>query len=148
MFKSIKSLIDSRLGRELVIADLSSDFTYFIKLNRGDLYVVLSFLKNDPDVKLTLLDQIICLSGQFMLWDLPSQSQNPIWQILYQFKSLKLPYRVTLAVDVNNKTDNLSSIAPLFAGARWLEADLRAHYGITIDESERDLSYTLTVGKI
>ncbi len=70
MFTSLKSFIELRLGSGVVTDELSNDFGYFIFINQKHLYHVLFFLKNDPDLKLTLLDQIIGLPNRFQVSDL------------------------------------------------------------------------------
>lgn len=137
MFKSLKSFIDSRLGRSFVLDDFANDYGYFLKIHHNHLYSVAFFLKNDPDTRLTLLDQIIAFPSQYLAFsDQPADLCFRL-QILYQFKSLKLPYRVTLAIDID-KSDSIPSIAPLFLGARWQETDIETMYGLSIEESDRD----------
>lgn len=135
MFTSLKSFIDSRLGRGIVIDDFVNEYGFFIKINASYLYSTAFFLKNDPDLRLTLLDQIIVLPKGVLIFanQTPNQDQT---QILYQLKSLKLPYRVTITIEANEAP--IASLSPLFAGAKWLESDICAHNNINIDHSERE----------
>lgn len=136
MFESLKSLIDSRLGKNIVLDDFITEEGFFIKIPPPQTYSVAFFLKNDPDVRLTLLDHIIALPCGVLPWKLVPDVSNVDVEILYQFKSLKLPYRVTLALDLA-KDVPLMSIAPLYAGARWLEIDLANTHGVSFEESDR-----------
>lgn len=137
MFESLTSLIDSRLGQNIVINDyMNDDDGFFIQISPSQLYSVAFFLKNDPDVRLTLLDQIIALPHGFMPWPSTSEITDHSVQVLYQLKSLKLPYRVTLVIDVNDDA-HVISITPLYAGARWLEADISTTFGISFEDGEK-----------
>jgi NADH:ubiquinone oxidoreductase subunit C len=135
MFESVRGLIDSRLGQNIVIDDFVSDDGFFIKIPPSELYSVAFFLKNDPDVRLTLLDQIIPLPTDVLPWKLPSREKST-WEFLYQLKSLKLPYRVTLVIEIADDA-RLMSIVQLYAGARWQEADLYAAYGFSFEEGDK-----------
>jgi NADH:ubiquinone oxidoreductase subunit C len=131
MFTSLKSFINSRLGRGVVKDDLLNEHGFFIKIDAAYLYAVASFLKNDPDVRLALLDQIICLPSGFLPWN--EHAFDATHEIFYQFKSLKLPYKVTLAISVN-PGETIQSISTLFLGARFFETDLWSSYEINIEE--------------
>lgn len=61
MFTSLKQFINSRLGRGIVQEDFFDEHDYYIFIDPSHLYSVLFFLKNDPDLNLTLLDQIIAI---------------------------------------------------------------------------------------
>ena len=100
------------------------------------------FLKNDPDTRLIMLDQIIVIKAGILPWPKPLVDANlaPM-EILYQLKSLKLPYRVTLALQPALGT-LVPSVAPLFAGALWLEADIGHKYGIEFEDSGREYEKT------
>lgn len=133
MFKSIKRLIDTRLGRGIVIEDQSNEYGYFVKIHEHNLYTVVFFLKNDPDVKLALLDQIICFPRHFSIWE-QGQNKNELgFEILYQLQSLKLPYRVSISIEINGDHKSLQSLTPLFFGARWQEEDISKRHGINIE---------------
>jgi NADH:ubiquinone oxidoreductase subunit C len=136
MFKSLRSFINSRLGHQVVLDDLSNDYGYFIKIPYHQLHLVAFFLKNDPDTRLILLDQIIALPSQFFMWNDTPPSNNSWLQLLYQLKSLKLPYRVTLAIEIERDCPGISSIANLFAGAQWQEEEIRLQYGLNIAEGD------------
>jgi NADH:ubiquinone oxidoreductase subunit C len=138
MFISLKSFINSRFGKDIVLDDLTNDYGYFIKVHQLHFSAIVSFLKNDPDVKLTLLDQIIAIPSQLFSQKDHNTSDISTLEILYQLKSLKLPYRVTLVLEINNKGDAIPSISSLFLGARWLEIDLCNTYNILIEKSDRD----------
>lgn len=137
MFESLKSLIDSRLGKEIVVDDFVFEDDFFIKIPASQLYSVAFFLKNDPDVRLTLMDKIIALPATALPWKNPGGGGAKVQvQILYQLRSLKLPYRVTLVIDLRPEI-SMMSITGLYAGARFLEADLAALYGCSFEENER-----------
>jgi NADH:ubiquinone oxidoreductase subunit C len=136
MFESLRDLIDSRLGHNIVLDDFVNDDGFFIKISPQQIYFVAFFLKNDPDVRLTLFDQIVALPLGLLPWTSSSMGKQNMVELLYQLKSLKLPYRVTLVIDVASDTP-LMSIAPLYAAARWYEADLYATYGFSFEESDK-----------
>jgi NADH:ubiquinone oxidoreductase subunit C len=136
MFASLKKLIDSRLGRLIVLDDFAIPAGYFIKVAPAHLQMAAFFLKNDPDTRLIVLDQIIITKSGALPW--PQTSHEGAWEILYQLKSLKLPYRVTLVLEPPEGV-LVPSIAGLFLGARWLEADISHNFGIEFEESSRDL---------
>jgi NADH:ubiquinone oxidoreductase subunit C len=137
MFKSIKNFIDLRLEKNIVIDDFANDYGYFIKIESRHLYQTMFFLKNDPDVRLSLLDQIIALPVKVLAW----KNQVPIeknLELLYQFQSLKLPYRISVAVQVNVNNDAIPSISHLFRGASWQEQDIKEIFGLTFEEREEN----------
>lgn len=136
MFESLKDLIDSRLGKNIVRDDFVKEESFFIKIPAPQLYSVAFFLKNDPDVRLTLLEQIIVLPILALPWQAASHQAGVEFEILYQLKSLKLPYRVTLVVELD-KDISLMSIAPLYHGAKWQEGDIGAKYGFSFEEGDR-----------
>lgn len=138
MFGSIKNLIEKRLGKLIVLDDLSLTGAYFIKVAPEHLQAAVFFLKNDPDTRLTLLDQIIIIPAGLIGWA-KTQDNIAIWEIMYQLKSLKLPYRVSLIVDAPPPHEALPSIFPLFLGARWQEMDIKDAYGIEFESNERDI---------
>jgi NADH:ubiquinone oxidoreductase subunit C len=136
MLTSLKKLIDSRLGRLIVIDDLAIDTGSFIKVAPAHIQAAAFFLKNDPDTRLIVLDQIIVIKSGILPWPQASSTPGP-WEILYQLKSLKLPYRVTLVLEppVGALVPSLSA---LYLGARWLEADISENVAIEFEDSERD----------
>ena len=140
MFESLRGLMDSRLGQNIVLDDFMNDDGFFIKIPPAQLYSVAFFLKNDPDVRLTLFDQIIPLPMNVLPWKTSTivngQPKKHQLEFLYQLKSLKLPYRVTLVIEVGDDTP-LMSIVPLYAGARWYEVDLYAAFGLSFEESDK-----------
>jgi NADH:ubiquinone oxidoreductase subunit C len=135
MFESLRGLIDSRLGIDIVRDDFVNNEGFFIKIFPSNLYSVAFFLKNDPDVRLTLFDQIIALPTGVLCWPSDAEENNR-YEILYQLRSLKLPYRVSLVIDLP-KDNFLPSIAPLYAGARWQEADLCERFDWQLEEVDR-----------
>lgn len=139
MFKSLKSFIDSRLGTGIVIEDVTNDAGYFVRIHPRQLYSVIFFLKHDPDVRLTLLDQVIALPSSCVSWWHQKNHRSEL-AILYQLKSLKLPYRVTVGIEFDRSSDTIPSIASLYIGARWQEIDIGNTYGITIEDDGRDRS--------
>lgn len=136
MFESLKSLIDSRLGKDIVHDDFVFDNDFFIKISDRQLYSVAFFLKNDPDVRLTLLDQIIALPSSVLPWKNPINHPAVSYQLIYQLKSLKLPYRVSLVIDVDTELP-LTSLYPLYAGTRFFEVDLAARLGCSFEEKDK-----------
>lgn len=139
MFDSLKLIIERRLGKVIALDDLSLSDEYFVRVSAKHLQAALFFLKNDPDTRLTLLDQIVVIPGNILPWS-KIEIATPTWQIMYQLRSLKLPYRVSLVVDVPPITEALPSIYPLFLGARWQEIDIKNTHGIDFESNERDLS--------
>ena len=136
MFTSLKKLIDSRLGRLIVLDDLATSTGFFIKVAPLHVQAAAFFLKNDPDTRLIVLDQIIVIKTGILPWPQNStESRSTGLEILYQLKSLKLPYRVTLALEPP-EGQLVPSIAALFLGARWLESDISTNYGIEFEESD------------
>lgn len=132
MFKSIKRLIDSRMGKNVVLADFTSNHGYFIKIQAEALYDVAFFLKHDPDVKLTLFDQILFIPSQYLPW--PNTAEK--LEILYQLRSLKLPYKVTLVLDIADDQISIPSIRSLYAGAAKEEQKIATLYGLSLEERE------------
>lgn len=137
MFDSLKYIIEKRLGSLIVLDDIASQLGYFLKIAPEHLQTAAFFLKNDPDTRLTLLDQIIVIPGGVLHWP-KNPPLYPKEEILYQLRSLKLPYRISLAVEAPLGHEALPSISPLFLGARWLESDINQNYGIEFDNNERD----------
>jgi NADH:ubiquinone oxidoreductase subunit C len=138
VFTSLKKLIDSRLGRLIVIDDLMISNGYFVKVAPAHLQAAAFFLKNDPDTRLILLDQIVAIKAGILPWPTAGITAHDSWEILYQLRSLKLPYRVTLAVSPP-KDSLVPSIGALFLGARWLEADISLNQGVEFEDNARDM---------
>lgn len=138
MLDSLKQLIENRLGLNIVLDDILISDIYYIKISPLHLRAALYFLKHDPDTRLNLLDQIIILPTHSIIWPrgLKSKASH---EIFYQFKSLKLPYKVSLVLEVEPPLELLPSITPIFLGARWLEEDISHNYKIEFEASERDL---------
>lgn len=134
MFKSLRDLINTRLGSHIVIDDFNEDLRYFIKIKPENLYSLMFFLKHDPDLKLNVLDDIFSLPCGTLIW--PILKTDFDLELIYDLKSLKLPYRVSIAVPMRYR-DALPSIASLFMGARFLEADLKQAYSFTFEERGR-----------
>lgn len=137
MFKSLKSFIDTRLGFGIVIDDNVTQDGYYVRIHPRQLYAVIFFLKHDPDVRLTLFDQIIALPSSFVSLGTQKARGGNV-SLLYQLKSLKLPYRVTVGIDIDRSIDSVQSISSLYEGARWQELDIRKTYGISIEEDGRE----------
>jgi NADH:ubiquinone oxidoreductase subunit C len=135
MFKSLKSLLDQRLGSLIVQDDLALAEGYFIKVDPSHLNAASYFLKHDPDTRLTLLDQIIVIKTKLLPWKNDVIDPQSTHEIIYQLKSLKLPYRVNIVIESNQGASLIPSIASLFAGARWLESDISKKFKFDIDES-------------
>lgn len=133
MFKSLKRLIESRMDKNIVMADFTNSYGYFIKIKPENLYDVAYFLKHDPDVRLTLFDQMLLIPPQYLPWQNIDKAQI---EILYQLRSLKLPYRVTLAVSISNEQISIQSIKDLYAGAERQEQELVSLYGLSLEEHE------------
>jgi len=138
MFTSLKKLIDSRLGHLIVLDDLATPHGFFIKVAPLHVQAAAFFLKNDPDTRLIMLDQIIVIKAGVLPWPQAAiDSALAPWEILYQLKSLKLPYRVTLALQPT-RGSLVPSIAALFAGASWLETDIAHQFAIEFEDSARE----------
>jgi NADH:ubiquinone oxidoreductase subunit C len=133
MFTSLKKLIDSRLGRLIVLDDIETPNSFFIKVAPLHVQAAAFFLKNDPDTRLILLDQIIVIKAGILAWSPTIKESIGPWEILYQLKSLKLPYRVTLALRPTPGS-LVPSLGALFAGASWLEADISENFGIEFED--------------
>jgi len=137
VFTSLKDFINSRLGSGMVIKDHSSYYGYFILIYEKHLHHVLFFLKNDPDLMLTLLDQIVALPSTCSLFDDDERAPKVEVRLLYQLKSVKLPYRVTIVIDVDPINTAIPSITAIFKGARWQEEDISKQFEVTFVESYR-----------
>lgn len=135
MFTSIKSFINSRLGKGVVIEDITNDFGYFITIDQNYLYSVLFFLKNDPDLRLNILDQIIAIPSSSFLPKKDIEPRESDLKILYQLKSLKLPYRVTVILEITSSSKTIATISHLYAGAHWLEKDIQENFLVPFEES-------------
>ncbi len=135
MFKSLKSLLDQRLGSLIVQDDLALPEGYFIKVDPSHLNAASYFLKHDPDTRLTLLDQIIVIKTKILPWKNNLMNEESTHEIIYQLKSLKLPYLVNIVIESRINAGLIPSIAPLFAGARWLENDISKAFNFDIAES-------------
>ncbi|MCA9508148.1 MAG: NADH-quinone oxidoreductase subunit C [Myxococcales bacterium] len=134
MFKSLKQLLDQRLGSLIVQDDLALDEGYYIKVDATHLNAASYFLKHDPDTRLTLLDYIMVIKVDTLPWTLGVIEPNSTHEIVYQLKSLKLPYKINIVIEVSKNTGVIPSIQNLFIGARWLENDIRENYYFDINE--------------
>jgi NADH:ubiquinone oxidoreductase subunit C len=125
------------LGQGIVQEDVVDENGYYILIDPNHLYSVLFFLKNDPDLNLTLFDQIIAVPSQALPW-LNHHPETKSIKILYQLKSIKLPYRVTVIIEISMMEQIIPTITPLFSGARWQEEDIAQTHHILIEKSMRD----------
>lgn len=128
MFTSLKQVIEARLGYGLINSEVIYDNCFFINVVNQQINNLLKFLKNDPDINLTALDNIYVISENYLPF-----KKNDKKSIIYELKSLKLPYKVTLVIDINNN-DEINSISNHFIGASWLEMDLSLKHGLNIVE--------------
>lgn len=135
MFKSLKTLLDQRLGSLIVQDDIALAEGYFIKVDPSHLNAATYFLKHDPDTRLTLLDQIIVIPTKILPWPNQDASTDKTHEIIYQLKSLKLPYRVNIVIEVSEGAELLPSISSLFVGAKWLEEDISHNFNFDIAEN-------------
>jgi NADH:ubiquinone oxidoreductase subunit C len=138
MFDSLKYIIERRLGTLIVLDDLAMNNGYFLKIAPKHLPAAAFFLKNDPDTRLTLLDQIVIIPAGTIAWP-KNPSVTVAYEILYQLKSLKLPYSISLVVEAPPPYEALPSISLLFLGAKWPEADIRKNYNIEFENFEREV---------
>src|SRR5262245_44206757 len=134
MFDTIKNIIDKRLGQLIVLDELSVKSGYFIKVAPQHLQAAAFFLKNDPDTRLTLLDQVVTIPVGALPWHKSAGFFQ--FEVLYQFKSLKLPYRVSLVVGVSSAAITIPSISSLFFGAQWQEMDIKNSHGIDFENND------------
>lgn len=135
MFTSIKNIIDSRLNKGIVLDDFDNEHGHFIKINHRFLYKIVSFIKSDPDIKANLLDQIFYLTSEFKIWQ-DTYNDDNCFELVYQFKSIKLPYKVSIVIDIDPKSNIVFSISSLFIGASWIENDLKDQLGIKFETKE------------
>lgn len=132
MFSSIKNLIHLRLDKNLAIDEFVDGFHYTIKVKQSALGILITFFKTDPDLQLNVLDQIVALPKECNIFS-SSEEESPILSIMYQFKSLKLPYRVSLWIDIHKHDDAIKSIGRHFLGARWYEDDIAKKYDLVFE---------------
>jgi NADH:ubiquinone oxidoreductase subunit C len=138
MFTSLKEFIELRLGYGLINNEIIHEGSFFIKTSNQFIDPLVEFLKNDPDVNLNALDTIFGIPKQC----LPFTDMEPHTEIsiVYQLRSLKLPYKVNVVIDINEGFDSIVSISGHFAGAVWLEADISQKYSLTILETRARIS--------
>lgn len=132
MFTSLKTFIDLRLGEGLIFDELIDESNFYLKTNYQHFDRLIGFLKADPDLRLNFLDHIFVLPGESPIFIAPPPA--PVLSIVYQLKSLKLPYQASLVVDVLPGQEIIPSIAKHFLGARWLEEDIGDEYMLTIQD--------------
>lgn len=135
MFKSLKQLIEQRLGGLIVRDDLSLDDGYFIKIEPAHLNPTLYFLKHDPDTRLGILDHIISINAGLLPWKNPPYNPKASWEIIYQLKSIYLPYRINIAIEVEKDGIIIPTISPLYSAACWIEDDLSQELNIEFEEN-------------
>jgi NADH:ubiquinone oxidoreductase subunit C len=138
MFKSLKQLIDSRLGQNIAIHDVMVDGIYFIKLKSTHLLRAANFLKHDPDTSLALFHQMLVIPIGLIPWPEFTSAKENSFEIIYQLKSLKLSYEVSLAVEKDELDEQIPSIADIYLGARFFEKDISSKTGLNFESSERD----------
>jgi NADH:ubiquinone oxidoreductase subunit C len=139
MFESIKYLIDVRLGSSIVLDDLFLAGNHFIKIDSAHLLTTVFFLRSDPDTRLNVLDDIFVLDSSFLPWSKPVSPTGQCNEVIYQFKSLVLPYRISLVIDSVDNALSIPSLLQLYSGAAWCEEDIRLSHNI--DFEEMDMSH-------
>jgi NADH:ubiquinone oxidoreductase subunit C len=141
MFKGIKNLIDSRLKQNIILDELNNNYGTFIKIDPSDLYLVLFFLKRDPDTKLSILEQIIDIEPGFFSW--PNLGITKNLELLYQFKSLKMPYKISVSVEIDNNNPFILCIKQIYKAASFFQEDLSKKYNLEFEEP-----YNFKLGRI
>lgn len=132
MFQEIKDLIDYRLKKDLVLQEFSKNFTTFLQIKPDNLYSVVSFLKKDPDIKISILEQIIALPNNSFCW--PITGYQDKFGLMYQFKSLKMPYQISLIIYLENDSMFINCIKNLYKAAEFIQKDLHEKHGIEFEE--------------
>lgn len=132
MFTSLKNFIDLRLGSGLILDELIDDNNFYLKTNYQHFDRLIGFLKADPDLRLNFLDHIFVVPGESPIFF--HQTSPSTLSIVYQLKSLKLPYQASLVIEVLPGQDSIPSIAKHFLGARWLEEDISQEYMLSIQD--------------
>lgn len=133
MFNSVSDLIQNRLGKLIILDHFSLDEEVFLLVENKYLATALFFLKNDPDTRLNLLDQIVAVFGNFLPWPKITAKKEDLY-LLYQLKSLRLPYSLTAAIKVT-KDEPIMSIKHLYLGAQYFEEDFAQDFSLVFDES-------------
>ena len=132
MFQGIKNLIDSRLKQNIILDELTNDYGTFIKIDPTDLYLVVLFLKRDPDTRLSILEQIIDIEPGFFYW--PNLGVTENLELLYQFKSLKMPYKISVSIEIDKKNPFVLCIKQIYKAASFFQEDLNKKYNLEFEE--------------
>lgn len=132
MFQEIKELIHYRLKKNLILEEITNNYGIFLKIECHNLYKVISFLKKDPDIKISILEQIIALPNNSFYW--PQSGYQDKFSLVYQFKSLKMPYKISLIVYLETDMLFISCIKNLYKCADFFQKDLYEKYGVEFEE--------------
>ncbi len=132
MFKGIKNLIDTRLKQNIILDEITNNYGSFIKIDPSDLYLIVLFLKRDPDTRLSILEQIIDLEPGFFCW--PNLGITESLELIYQFKSLKMPYKISVSIEINNQNPFVPCIKQIYKAASFFQDDLSKKYNLEFEE--------------
>lgn len=130
MFEGLKNIIEIRLGLEIVKDHFEHSKGTFIKIDPKDLFLVVNFLKDDPDTKLNQLEQILLVPKNSIPWSKYIDEKSD--ELLYQISSTKLPYRIFLCIDTLHK--NIPSIKSLHKCASFWQKDLSFRHNFSFEE--------------
>jgi NADH:ubiquinone oxidoreductase subunit C len=139
MFKSLKQFIDLRLGKLIVLEDFYSEYGHFLKIHSRNLLNLAFFLKNDPDTRLVLLEQILAIPQRLVPWPKQETLNLEGLQIIYQLSSIKLPYQINVCIDYEEGSI-IPSLRPIFQGAVWLENDIANTHQVQFEMNVKDNS--------
>jgi len=135
MFKGIKNLIDTRLKQNIILDEFTNNYGTFIKIDPSDLYLVVLFLKRDPDTRLSILEQIIDLESGFFCW--PNLGITENLELLYQFKSLKMPYKISIGIEIDPQNPFVLCIKQVYKAAGFFQQDLSKKHKLEFEEPSK-----------
>lgn len=93
----------------------------YLKTLKDYIYIILIFLKKHTLGQFKILTDILC-------YDYPGKKFR--FSIVYNLLSLDLNYRIKVFTKLKEKIPLISTIAPLYSGAGWLEREVWDMFGI------------------
>jgi NADH-quinone oxidoreductase subunit C len=105
-------------------------------IRRERLLVVMSWLKDDPDMQFDFLVDLTAV-------DYIKMEKSPRFQVVYNLRSMKYGKRLRIKVPVPENDCRIDSVYSLWKSANWMEREVHEMYGILF-EGHPDLRRLLT----
>ncbi|MDX1917310.1 MAG: NADH-quinone oxidoreductase subunit C [Rickettsiaceae bacterium] len=128
-----KKIDDFILSNNLDTLFTRQDHYLYYFAAKNDVVKLLSFLKEDEDLRFTILTDLFAV-------DFPERKER--FEIVYNLLSLKNNYRLIIKTSTCDR-EHIASVSSIFSGACWYEREVFDMFGVKFDGNP-DLRRILT----